>query len=97
VRAIEIPLALGGRSGSDDPDSALLWFRVDDDHDPAIDRTDRDEAVLVFRMRSIEDLEIVDAGFEEPSGFCEGQAVLSPVAAILRRIPLELHGPTISQ
>jgi hypothetical protein len=97
VRAIKIPLALGGRSGSDDPDSALLWFRVDDDHDPAIDRTNRDEAVLGLRMRGIEDLEIVDAGFEEPPGVCEGQAVLAPVAAILRRIPLEPHDPSISQ
>ena len=39
----------------------------------------------------IEDFEIVDAGFEEPLGLVEGQAVLPPVAAILRGVPLELH------
>jgi hypothetical protein len=39
----------------------------------------------------IEDLEIADAGFEKPLGLVEGQAVLPPVAAILRGVPLELQ------
>jgi hypothetical protein len=78
-------------AGTDDPTAAFLRFRVDDDHDPAIDRTDREDPILELGVRRIEDLEVVDAGLEEPLGLGEGDAMLPPVAAGLRGVPLELH------
>jgi hypothetical protein len=52
-------------------ESTFLPFRVNDSHDTAIDRTDRQEAVLEFRVRCVEDLEVVDAGLEESLGLRE--------------------------
>jgi hypothetical protein len=91
VRAVQHLLAVVGKSGAKDSDSAFFSFRVDDDHEPAIDRPDGEEPIFEFRMPLVEDLEIVDPGLEEPLGLREGQTVLSPVAPVLRRIPLELH------
>ena len=91
MRAVQILLAIGGRPGANDPESAFLWFRLDDDHAPAIDGADRDEPVLALRMLRVEDLEVVDARLEERLGFPEGESVLPSVAPVLRRVPLELH------
>jgi hypothetical protein len=91
VRAVQNLLAFVGHSGAKDSDSAFFTFRVDDDHEPAIDGPDGEEPIFEFRMLRIEDLEIVDTRLEEPLGLREGQTVLSLVADVLRRIPLKLH------
>ena len=91
MRAVQTLLALVGQPGANDSDEVFLSFRVDDDHEPAIDRTDRDEAVFGFRMVCVEDLEIVGAGLEEPLSLRERQTVLLLVAEVLRIVPLEVH------
>lgn len=91
MRAVQNLLAIVGQSGAKDSDSAFISFRVDNDHDPAIDWPDGDEPVLKLRMLRVEDLEIVDTRLEESPGLREGQTVLSLIAEVLRRIPLELH------
>jgi hypothetical protein len=60
-------------------DEAFFSFRVNDDHNSAIDWTDGDETVFEFRMLCIEDLEIVGARLEEPLSLRERQPVLALV------------------
>lgn len=55
--AIHRLLALVGQPGTHDPDDAFLWFRIDDDHESAIDRPDADEPVLEVRMVRVEELQ----------------------------------------
>jgi hypothetical protein len=86
--------ALAGRPGANDPDQAFFWFRVDDDHDPAIDRTDRDEAVFGFRVLRVEYIQVVGTGFEEPSSLGKRQSVLLLIAEVLRIVPFELDDLT---
>jgi len=50
ARAEEIPFTIGGPPGADDPDDALVGLGVPDDHEPAIDRSDGDEAIFELRM-----------------------------------------------
>jgi hypothetical protein len=66
VRTVQGPLAPVGQSSSNDPDQAFFWFCMDDDHQPAIDGADRDEAVFGFRVLRVEDLEIVSARQSKP-------------------------------
>jgi hypothetical protein len=88
VRAVTGPLAFGGLPGSNDPDEALLGLRVDDDEETSTDRADREEAVFDVRMLRVEHFEVVRARLEEPSGLPERDAVLLPIAKILRIVPL---------
>ena len=66
MRAVQTPLALVGQPGANDSDDVFFSFCVNDDHEPAIDWTDGNEAVFEFRMLWVEDLEIVGARLEEP-------------------------------
>jgi len=91
VQAVQSPLALGGQSGSDDPDQAVLWLREPDDDEPATDGPDRDESVLGFRVFRVEELEVVDAGFEEPPRLRERQPVLPLVEDVFGIVPLEVR------
>jgi hypothetical protein len=91
VRAVQNLLAIVGQSGAKDSDSAFFAFRVDHDHEPAFDWPDGEEPIFEFRMLRVENLEIVDTRLEEPPDLREGQTVLSLVAEVLGRIPLELH------
>ena len=68
-------LAPACEPGADDPHPALLRLGVDDDTEPAVDRADRDESVLGLGMVHVEDLEVLDARFEELPRLCERQAV----------------------
>lgn len=77
------------KPGADDPHALLLWLRVDHDDDPALDRTDCDEAILPVGMVRAEDLEVVDARFEELLRLAERKAVPAPAAAVFRRVPIE--------
>jgi hypothetical protein len=47
-------------------------------------------------MLAVEDLEIVDAGLEEPPSLLERQTVLSLVAEVLLIVPLELQRRILS-
>jgi hypothetical protein len=92
MRAEQSLLALVGQPGANDSGDVFFWFRVDDDPEPAIDWADCDEAVFRFRVLCVEDLEMIGARLEEPLSLCEREPVLSPVAEVLRVVPLEGRG-----
>jgi hypothetical protein len=48
-------------------------------------------------MQDVEDLEIVDARFEEPSSLIERQPVLPLIAEVLLIVPLEVHEQRLGQ
>ena len=56
---------MGCFTGAHDAGYAFLGLRVDDHDEPAGDRSDGDESVLVFRVVRIEDLEVLVARPEE--------------------------------
>ena len=91
LRAVQSLLALVGQPGANDSDEVFFSFRVDDNHEPAIDWTDGDEAVFEFRMLCVEDLEILGARLEEPLSLRERQTVLALVAEVFRIVLLEVH------
>lgn len=57
MRVVQGLLTLARQPRVDDSDQIFIPLRVDDDHEPAIDGADRDEAVFHIRMLSVEDLE----------------------------------------
>jgi hypothetical protein len=84
-------LTFVGQPGTNDSNEVVFWFRVDDDHEAAINWTNGDEAILEFRVRCVEDLEIVCAELEESLSLRERQTMLSLIAEVLSIIPLETH------
>jgi len=78
-------------SSANDADDVLLTLRVDDDHDPSLDRPDRDESILELGMICIEDLEIVRLGAQKRCSLCKGDSVLGLVYGALVFVPFELH------
>ena len=91
VRAVQGLLEFGGHPGANDSDYLFFSFRVDDNHESAIDRADGDEAVLEVGMLCVEDLEIVGARLEEPLSLRERQTVLALVADVFLIVSLEVH------
>jgi len=56
LRAVQTLLALVGQPCANDSDEVFFSFRVYDNHEPASDRADGDEAVFEFRILCVEDL-----------------------------------------
>lgn len=62
-----------------------------DEHDPARDRPDSNEAVFLVGVSVVEDLEVVEGGDEQLLGLFEGHPVLLLVGEILGLVPLDPH------
>ena len=86
-------LACVGPTGADDSNDVFVALGVDYDHDSPLDGTDRDEAILGVGVFGVEDLQVVDTGFEEPSSLPERDAVLLLVEQVLGIVPLEAYPP----
>ena len=84
-------LACVGETGANDSNDVFIAFGVDDDHESPLDGTDRDEAILEVGVFAVEDLQVVDTGFEEPSSLSERDAVLLLVEQVLCIVLLEAH------
>ena len=80
-----------------DPHGVLVLLGVDDEHKTTLDWANRDEPVLVDRVRIVEYLQVLDARREQLGGLLEGDAVLLPVANVLGGVPCDLHRHMVSQ
>ena len=68
------------------------------DHEQSTpDGADCDETVFEIGMIAVENLQIVDIGFEEPACLFEGHTVLLLSDEVLLVVPLEVHRERISQ
>jgi hypothetical protein len=78
-------------AGPDDTNHIDLPFCVNNDRDAAMNLANRDESVLILLVRDIENLQVILPLLKELYGLGEGQAMLAPVASILRVVSLESH------
>ncbi len=80
-----------GRPACADDAEVFVTLGPDDEDQAATDGPDRDEPVLDFGVRFVEDLEVVHARREEFARFFEGDAVLFLVGEVLVMVPGDLH------
>ncbi len=80
-----------GKPGANYTDEFFFSFRVNDNHDSTIDRSDGGESVFGLKMLSVEDLQIVVVGLEELLRLSERHTMLILIASILCIVLFEFH------
>jgi hypothetical protein len=76
---------------TDDAHGFVFGLHVCDDDQSAIDGTDGDEAIFLFGMCFIEDLQVLIASGEQGACFLERNIMLAAVLVILGVIPNDSH------
>ena len=80
-------------SGANNPNLVLISLVPHDKNQSSSDGANSNESVFEFRIRLVEDFEVVNAGKKKLTRFFEGYAVLLPIREALRIILDHLHSP----